>query len=130
MDLNRLEALAALLMGVRPDEEGQAAPSHSPYADRRRLVAERLRESANARGYGGDVLLSTLASIHRQRLELDAAARRILAYAREFVEPRPYRLVDLAEASGMSVSGVRTAYDDDDIENVARILRTIPGGGP
>ena len=45
--------------------------------------------------------------------------RRLLAYGREFTRPRPYRLTDLADAAGMSISGVRTAYDADEITHVA-----------
>ncbi|UVS78399.1 hypothetical protein [Actinokineospora sp. UTMC 2448] len=46
--------------------------------------------------------------------------RLLLAYGREFVEPRPYTLDVLAQAAGMSVSGVRTAYDDDHINDVRK----------
>jgi cell division protein FtsN len=56
------------------------------------------------------------------------------AYGREFTRPRPYKLEDLAGAAGMSVSGVRTAYDDDEVAEVARRTRTKPrrpiGGEP
>ncbi len=45
--------------------------------------------------------------------------RRLLAYGREFTRPRPYRLADLADAAGMSISGVRTAYDAEEIAQVA-----------
>ncbi|MEV0734170.1 hypothetical protein [Polymorphospora sp. NPDC050346] len=34
----------------------------------------------------------------------------LIAYGREFVQPRPYTLGDLAAAAGMSISGTRTAY--------------------
>ena len=42
----------------------------------------------------------------------DAAARRLRP---RFIRPRSYRLEDLARAAGMSISGVRTAYDADEI---------------
>ncbi|HEX3966257.1 MAG TPA: hypothetical protein VHZ03_58040 [Trebonia sp.] len=87
----------------------------------RTLVAERLRATAEVEGfYGHDPLLTTLAGLRRQRHGLDAAIRRLLAYGREFSRPRPYRLADLADAAGMSISGVRTAYDVDEIQQVAR----------
>jgi AraC-like DNA-binding protein len=52
--------------------------------------------------------------------------RLLLAYAREFAEPRPYRLEDLARAAGMSISGVRTAYDHDEITQVAEMTGLQP----
>jgi hypothetical protein len=48
----------------------------------------------------------------------------LIAYGREFTRPRPYRLEDLARAAGMSVSGVRTAYDEDEVAEVARLTGT------
>jgi hypothetical protein len=99
--------------GVGAGSEGQAA-------ERRALVAERLRATAGVVGfYGHDPLLTTLAGLRRQRHDLDAAMRRLLAYGREFTRPRPYRLADLADAAGMSISGVRTAYDAEEIAQVA-----------
>ncbi len=37
------------------------------------------------------------------------------------MQPRPYRLADLAQAAGISISGVRTAYTQADIEQAARL---------
>ena len=60
--------------------------------------------------------------------------RLLIAYGREFTRPRPYRLEDLARAAGMSISGIRTAYDQDEIAEVARLTGTRPrrpfGGEP
>ncbi len=47
------------------------------------------------------------ASIKPDRVDRDI--RILLAYARELATPRPYRLADLADAAGKSLSGVRTA---------------------
>ncbi len=52
--------------------------------------------------------------------------RLLVAYGREFAEPRPYRLDDLARAAGMSISGVRTAYDHDEVARVAEITGLQP----
>lgn len=107
-----------------------ATASADSSGEARALVAERLRATAEAEGfYGHDPLLTTLAGLRRQRHGLDAAIRRLLAYGREFTRPRPYRLADLADAAGMSISGVRTAYDVDEIEQVARAtgLTLSPG---
>jgi hypothetical protein len=45
--------------------------------------------------------------------------RLLIAYGREFVNPRPYTLEGLAQAAGMSFTGVRTAYNDDEVAEVA-----------
>ncbi len=50
--------------------------------------------------------------------------RLLLAYARES-HPRPYRLADLAQAAGMSISGIRTAYTPADIETVSTLLAAL-----
>ena len=39
--------------------------------------------------------------------------------------PRPYRLADIAAAAGMSISGVRTAYTEHDVDAARRLLRDI-----
>jgi hypothetical protein len=68
---------------------------------------------------GADPVLSTLAGLRRRQVEIEATIRALLAYAREYAHPRPYTLVDLADAAGMSFSGVRTAYHDDEVAEVA-----------
>jgi hypothetical protein len=45
--------------------------------------------------------------------------RELIAYGREFVQPRPYTLGDLAASAGMSISGARTAYSHLDVAQVA-----------
>lgn len=75
---------------------------------------------------GIDPLLSTLTSLQTQRLRLEADMRLMIAYARRFTHPRPYKLVDLAEAAGMSISGVRIAYDDDELSQLAELLGRAP----
>jgi hypothetical protein len=127
--MDDFEVLADILSGTAPsgpfeDEQsltgGVGVGSEAQAAERRALVAERLRATAGVVGfYGHDPLLTTLAGLRRQRHDLDAAMRRLLAYGREFTRPRPYKLADLADASGMSISGVRTAYDADEIAQVA-----------
>lgn len=65
-------------------------------------------------------LLGELVAARDALLAAERRLRVLLAYGREFVGPRPYRLEDLARAAGMSISGVRTAYGDDEIAEVAR----------
>ncbi|MFZ1992946.1 MAG: hypothetical protein WAU75_02465 [Solirubrobacteraceae bacterium] len=118
--------LAASSSGAFEDEQaltggvGAGAGAEPQAPERRALVAERLRATAEVVGfYEHDPLLTTLAGLRRQRHDLDGAMRRLLAYGREFTRPRPYRLADLADAAGMSISGVRTAYDAEEIAQVA-----------
>jgi len=68
-----------------------------------------------------DPLLAALADANRRKEQATRQIRLLLAYAREHVQPRPYRLADLADAAGMSISGARTAYTQADIEQAARL---------
>ena len=72
-----------------------------------------------------DVLLSVLADARARREQAAQDMRLLLAYAREFAVPRPYRLADLAQAAGMSISGIRTAYTPADIETVSTLLAAL-----
>ncbi|EEP74650.1 hypothetical protein MCAG_04977 [Micromonospora sp. ATCC 39149] len=66
-----------------------------------------------------DPLIGALATARRAKEEAEQRIRGLLAYGREFVQPRPYTLGDLAAAAGMSISGVRTAYGHRDVAQVA-----------
>jgi hypothetical protein len=68
-----------------------------------------------------DPLLAALADAKRRKQQAGQQIRLLLAYAREHTQPRPYRLADLAQAAGMSISGVRTAYTQADIEQAAAL---------
>ena len=68
-----------------------------------------------------DPLLAALAEARQRKQRADRDIRLLLAYAREHVQPRPYRLADLAQAAGMSISGVRAAYTQADVEQAARL---------
>jgi hypothetical protein len=74
-----------------------------------------------------DVLLAALADARRRKEQADRDTRLLLAYAREIAAPRPYRLADLAEAAGMSISGIRTAYTASDIQHAAQLVGGNPG---
>ena len=58
--------------------------------------------------------------------------RLLMAYGRRFTSPRPYKLIDLARAAGLSISGVRIAFTDDEIYQAAEILGRppVPDDGP
>jgi hypothetical protein len=70
----------------------------------------------------GDALLEAIRAVRQRKEKADQDMRLLLAYAREHVTPRPYRLADLAEAGGMSISGVRTAYSQADIDLAAQAV--------
>ena len=52
--------------------------------------------------------------------------RLLMAYGRCFTHPRPYKLIDLTRAAGLSISGVRIAFTDDEITQAAEILKRPP----
>lgn len=68
-----------------------------------------------------DPLLSEINAARAAMIEAEKRMRLLIAYGREYIEPRPYKLDDLARAAGMSISGVRTAYDDEEIIEVSRL---------
>jgi hypothetical protein len=59
---------------------------------------------------GQDPVLYELRQARKRLQQAQQDIRTLIALAREFTRPRPYRLTDLADAAGMSPSGVRTAY--------------------
>lgn len=113
---------------ARPALDRQPEDAHGDIADaaedERAELAGQLRL---ARDEGGEDPLLTLVQQTRDRmLAAEQDLRLLLAYAREFAEPRPYRLEDLARAAGMSISGIRTAYDEDEIAAVTAITGLAP----
>lgn len=79
--------------------------------------AEQLRLIADEAG--DDPLLSAIAQQRQIIAQAERHIRALIAYGREFVTPRPYTLADLAKAAGMSISGIRTAYDHAEVAAVA-----------
>jgi hypothetical protein len=69
-----------------------------------------------------DRLLAALAEARQRKEHAEHDIRLLLAYAREIIAPRPYRLADLAKAAGLSISGVRAAYTQDDIQRAADLV--------
>ena len=98
-------------------EHDAASSEYEQTLHEREVEAERLRmlaEHDNA-----DPLLVALGQYRHAKELAERRIRELLAYGREFVQPRPYTLGDLAAAAGMSISGVRTAYDHAEVAAVA-----------
>jgi hypothetical protein len=72
-----------------------------------------------------DPVLAALRAARDRRDQADRDIRILLAYARELATPRPYRLADLAEATGRSISGVRTAYTHHDVGIARHIMQAL-----
>ena len=68
-----------------------------------------------------DPLLAALADAAHRKRRAERDIRLLLAYAREHTKPRPYRLADLAQAAGKSISGILTAYSTADIDQAAHL---------
>lgn len=96
----------------------EVAEEREAYEDSLRLTWE------NQDDY--DPLLGEIAAARDAMLAAEARMRLLIAYGREFTRPRPYRLEDLARAAGMSISGVRTAYAEDEVAEVARLTGARP----
>ncbi|MEV6400819.1 hypothetical protein AB0M39_39610 [Streptomyces sp. NPDC051907] len=111
---------------VRPDD------CHDDARDQieqlRRDCADNLEAASD--GLDADPLLLALQGARARKAAADADIRRLLAYAREFQGPRPYPLNQLAQASGYTVSGVRTAYAQEEIRAVAGQIDRTPRPGP
>ena len=78
-----------------------------------------------------DAVLAALADAHARRMRAEEEIRLLLAYARRFIYPHPYTFGELAQAAGMSISGVRTAYGAQDVDKVAAAtgLDPVPSEG-
>ena len=104
---------------ARADEEVR---DREAYEERLRLTREHDDDF--------DPLLGEIEMARAAMLAAEARTRLLIAYGREFTRPRPYRLEDLARAAGMSISGVRTAYDDGEVAEVARLTGSTPARRP
>src|SRR5437764_5356037 len=113
--------------GDKSDEEAYGHAADEALQEREDM-AESLRMSWSEEDI--DPLLATLADLRNRRLQLEADMRLLIAYGRCFTHPRPYKLIDLANAAGMSISGIRTAYDADEIDQAAEILERPPTTPP
>ncbi|WP_412738432.1 hypothetical protein [Krasilnikovia sp. MM14-A1259] len=132
------EDIAAILhpmatrLGVRPrpDEEEEFTADRRETLEQQDRVTRELFEGWEQNGT--DPLLAALRRQRSLREDAEEKIRLLLAYGREFPQPgrnRTYTLDALAKAAGMSISGVRTAYDLPHVVDVARFTgaRLRPG---
>lgn len=107
------------VQGLADSDDAYQAACEAVHQAREELVIGLDARWAEEGEDGGDPLLLAIASAARRREEAEEEIRRLVAYGREFIRPRPYTLAGLAAAARMSISGVRTCYDHDHVEAVA-----------
>lgn len=122
--------VAAILHPIPPLPD-RDAEDHDALFDQRELVGEDQEQAAEQLRVSWeegeqDPLIYALAVARRAKELAEQQIRELLAYGREFVQPRPYTLGDLAAAAGMSISGVRTAYGHSDVDAVAEATGAKP----
>jgi len=105
-----------------------AAEAYADAKERVRQLRDEHAEHRRVPWHEADIdpLLGEIREARADMLEAERRMRLLIAYAREFVRPRPYRLEDLANAASLSMSGVRIAYDDDEIEQVTEVTGQKP----
>ncbi|MFF7146264.1 hypothetical protein ACFZB5_34680 [Streptomyces nodosus] len=126
--MHPIEELAALRNPL--PEPGTVTPEDC-YADACEQVAEqRKKDALHLEAASDDLrvdpLLLALDDLKTQKEAVDAEIRRLLAWGREFHGGRPYGLEELAHRAGYSVSGVRTAYSETEIRQVAAQIGREP----
>ena len=98
------------------------------HRDRAAFLAElrMAEEAAHETDQEYDPLLATIDACQTAMAAAEYRMRLLVAYGREFVRPQPYQLKDLAGAARMSVSGVRIAYDEDEVHDVIELTGAKP----
>lgn len=118
----------ALPRRTTPDEatiRDLAALLHPDNAADRHRYSAKHHHHLHTQAYSGDddALLDTLRTLHQQRERIDRATRLLLAYARTSpAVGAPYRLRDLADAAGVSISSARSMWDETTVAEIARLL--------
>lgn len=120
--------IAAILEPAPADDSDcdDGAAQYEDWIDRleERATSVQVMTRSHAAGEGGDPLLLSLERLRRQRNEIEQQMILLAAYMRESIKPRPYTLQRIADAAGLSVSGVRTFYSDEDIQILEERIRT------
>ncbi|MFJ5588334.1 hypothetical protein ACIQCG_01125 [Streptomyces noursei] len=97
----------------------------SVQAEREEMVRN-LEAATDAGWEENEPLLSAISMARYRRSQADDEIRRLIAYGREFTSPRPYARAHLAAASGMSDSGIRSAYGHGEVAAVEKALGRSP----
>jgi hypothetical protein len=100
-----------------PDALDEAEQARENYASALEAQCDEIQE---------DPLLIALGNARAAREAAAREIRHLLAYGREFHGDRPYKLEPLAQASGLTPSGIRTAYGNSEIDSVARGIGRKP----
>lgn len=118
--------VAAILEPAPADDCDDGATEYEDWVNRleERATSVQVMTRSYAAGEGGDPLLLSLERLRRQRNEIEQQMILLAAYMRESIKPRPYTLQRIADAAGLSVSGVRTFYSDEDVQILAERIRT------
>jgi hypothetical protein len=78
---------------------------------------------------GEEALLAQLRDAQRMQVEAQLRRRLLIAYMRERLPAsRRVSLQRIAQVAGMSISGVRTAYNNDDIQVLDELLVELAEG--
>jgi hypothetical protein len=124
------ESFAAVNAHLGPDQLDLALidAQYQVQQDRDAMIEQMRERVAVAAEHDREIdpLLDLLAEYRGRMLNLERQMRLLIAYAREFVRPQPYQLKELALAAGLSISGVRIAYDEDEIREVSEVTGAKP----
>ncbi|MEW2493765.1 hypothetical protein AB0942_09480 [Streptomyces nodosus] len=126
--MNPVDELAALR---HPMPEPDTVTPEDCYADACEQVEEQRKNDAlgleaASQELRTDPLLLALDDLKTQKEAVDTRIRQLLAWGREFHGSRPYGLEELARRAGYSPSGVRTAYGETEIRQVATQIGREP----
>jgi hypothetical protein len=124
--------LAKILVPIASKKDGERPEDYEARAqhaddERKRLVGALM--AAASISPAEDPVLAKLDELAAIKADIQRQIALILAYAREFVRPEPYRLKSLGKATKMSISGVRTAYSSEDVAYIADALRRKNNNG-
>jgi hypothetical protein len=75
--------------------------------------------SIEPRRFYSDPILDRLRDAADRAEQAHTEIRLLAAYSRHFTGYRPYRLADLADACGMSMSGVRRCFTPTELERIS-----------
>lgn len=116
------EQLGEMADELYNDAQGDVYRERERFARELEAECRMEREQNDGEASEEDVLLRELGRASDEIKQAQERLRRLIAYGREFQGRRPFPLSWLARASGMSISGVRTAYQRSDVEFVAEQL--------